>query len=259
MKQLSKYNIQVAALCETRLCDSGIKNICDEWTMIYSGMPSQSKTQAAHGVVVCLNRTVTTAWKNSGAEWEPVSERILRIRIHCSPINVTLIAVYAPVNPSSKRIIDDSDKFYADLQGTVNQVQKGDMLLIIGDLNARLGDQEHLTAPQCIGSFTTDAQNANGVKLLGFCMLNDLVITNTFFQHKTIHQTSWMNPGKQSWHMFDYTIVNRKFRSSVEDARSLRRATEAIGTDHHLSRSKIKLHLRCKKKKNRQQPQLRLD
>jgi hypothetical protein len=154
---------------------------------------------------------------------------------------------------------DDSDKFYADLQVAVAQIQKGEMLLIIGDLNTRLGDQEHLTAPQCVGSFTTDVQNANVVKLLDFCMLNDLVVTNRFFQHKTIHQTSWMHPGKKSWHMLDYTIVNQKFRSSVEDVRSLRRATGAIGTDHHLLRLKVKLHLKCKKKKNRQQAQLRLD
>ena len=36
-------------------------------------------------------------------------------------------------------------------------------------------------------------------------------------------------------------------------------SNRAIGTDHHLFRSKIKLHLKCKKKKNRQQLQLRLD
>jgi hypothetical protein len=58
--------------------------------------------------------------------------------------------------------------------------------------------------------------------------------------------------------MLDYTIVNRKFRSSVEDVRFLRKATGAIGTDHHLMRSKIKLHLKCRKKKNSQQKQLRL-
>ena len=81
---------------------------------------------------------------------------------------------------------------------TDDQVQKRDMLLIIGDLNARLGDQEHRTAPQCVGSVAADVQNANGIKILDFCMLNDLVITNTFFQHETVHQTSWMHTGKKS-------------------------------------------------------------
>jgi exonuclease III len=163
-KQLSRYNIQVAALYETGIYHSGVKTVCDDWTMIYSGLPSQSKTRAAHGVAVCLNKTATAAWKNSGSEWEPVSERILRVRIHCSPINITLIAVYAPVNPSNRSMNDNSDTFYADLQETADRVQQGDMLLIVGDLNARLGEQEHLTAPRCVGSFTADVQNANGVK-----------------------------------------------------------------------------------------------
>jgi exonuclease III len=52
-------------------------------------------------------------------------------------MSVTLIAVYAPANPSSKSMAGDSEKFYADQQVTVEQVQKGDMLLIIGDLNYR--------------------------------------------------------------------------------------------------------------------------
>jgi hypothetical protein len=166
MKQPSKYNIQVVTLCETGMYDSGVKTVCDEWTMIYSGMLNQSKTRAAHGVAVCLNRTATTAWKNSGVEWNPVSERILRVRIHCSPRSVTLFAVYAPVNPSSK--------FYTGLE-----------------------DQEHLTAPRCVGSFTMDVQNANGAKLLDFCILNDSVVTHTFFQHRTIHQASWMHSEKK--------------------------------------------------------------
>jgi exonuclease III len=160
-------------------------------------MPNPSKTRAAHGVAVCLNRTATTAWKNFDSACKLVSKRILRVRIHFSPINVILIAVYAPVNPSSKSMADDSEKFYADLQVAVDQLKKGDILLIIGDLNARLGDQEHLTAPQCVGSFTTDVQNANGVKLLDFCILNDLVVTHTFFQHRTIHQAPWMHSGKK--------------------------------------------------------------
>ncbi len=102
------------------------------------------------------------------------------------------------MNPSTKSMANNSDKFYADLQETIDRVHKREMLLIIEDLNARLGAQEHLTAPQCVGSFTTDVQNENGIRLLDFCLLNDLVVTNTFFQHKSVHQTSWMHPGQKS-------------------------------------------------------------
>jgi exonuclease III len=188
-------------------------------------------------------------WKNSGSEWEPISERILRIRLHCHPINITFIAVYSPINPSTPAKVADADKFYTDLQDTLDRVDRNDMVMIMGDLNARLGDAEHQTAPQCIGPFTTDLLNDNGTRLLDLCLQNDLVVSNSFFSHRRIHQTAWMHPGTKQWHMLDYTIVNGKFRSSVEDV-CVRKAAGAVGTDHQLLRTKVKLHLRSRRKKN---------
>ena len=74
-QQLSKYNSQVATLCETGIYDSVVRTMGDEWTMIYSGLSDQNKTRTAHGVTICLNRTAATTWKSSGSEWEPVSQR----------------------------------------------------------------------------------------------------------------------------------------------------------------------------------------
>jgi hypothetical protein len=59
---------------------------------------------------------------------------------------------------------------------------------------------------------------------------------------------TWKHLGNKKWHMLNYTLVNKKFRSSVEDVRVYRNAAGAIGTDHHLVRTKLKLHLRCRKK-----------
>jgi hypothetical protein len=41
-----------------------------------------------------------------------------------------MIAVYYPVNPKMNQISDESDKFYADLQDTINDVPANDMLII---------------------------------------------------------------------------------------------------------------------------------
>lgn len=51
------------------------------------GLPYDKKTHAAHGVAICLDKIATKVWKNSGSEWEAVSERIVNIRMHCFPIN----------------------------------------------------------------------------------------------------------------------------------------------------------------------------
>ncbi len=37
---------------------------------------------------------------------------------------------------------DESDKFYADLQDTINDVPANDMLVIRGDLSARVGKNQ---------------------------------------------------------------------------------------------------------------------
>jgi hypothetical protein len=91
--------------------DSGIRSVSD-YTMIYSGAPHETKTRKAHGVAICLDQTATKVWKDSGSEWVPISERIIKIRLYCAPIHITVIAVYSPINPLTKQTGDECDKFY---------------------------------------------------------------------------------------------------------------------------------------------------
>jgi hypothetical protein len=203
-------------------------------------------------VAICLDQTATRVWKDSGSEWEPISERIIKIRLRCAPIHITVIAVYSPINPQTKQMGEECDKFYADLQDAINNVSSNDMLIVMGDLNARVGQnqqkrQQHVIRSS-VGPFTVDIENENGTRLIDFCEINNILISNTFFKHKLIHQTSWMHPRNKIWHMIDYTLVNKKFRSSVEDVRMLRRAAGVIGTDHHLMRIKIRMHLKSRRK-----------
>lgn len=209
-------------------------------------------------MAVLLDKKATNNWKQSGSEWQAISERIIKVRLKCIPINITFIAVYAPVNPSNKTMADNSEKFYMDLQETIDGVPKEDMIVLMGDFNARVSQPQHSTTFRTVGPFTVDAQNENGERLVDFCTTNNLVISNSFFQHKAVHQTSWMHPGTKKWHLLDYTSVNRKFRSSVENVRFYRKASGSIGTDHHLMRSKIKLHLKSRKS-NKQHNRFRLD
>jgi exonuclease III len=258
IKQLKKHRIQVAALSETAMYDSGTTTI-GEYTFIYSGHSSTDKTRSAHGVAICLNKQATTAWKNLGSTWEAVNERIVMVRLACKPINVTVIAIYAPVNPKNQQQASSTTyPFYADLQATINQVPKCDMLLIIGDFNARVGQEQHRTSRNVVGPHAVDTINDNGERLVDFCSINNLIICNTFFQHKPVHQKSWMHPGSKTWHMLDYTLVNKQFRSSVEDVRVHRTAAGVIGTDHHLLRTKLKFHLKSRRKVANIQP-LRVD
>ncbi|CAF4394209.1 unnamed protein product, partial [Rotaria magnacalcarata] len=182
-----------------------------------SGASEKECTRVAHGAAVCLGPKASRAWRNSGSIWRSVNSRIVAVRIKCQSIPITVIAVYAPVNPSN-------------------------------GLNARVGVEQASSAQSVVGKHAVDKQNQNGRRLADFCLFNGFMITNTFFPHKPVHQTTWMHPKTKKWHMFDYILVNRKFRNSIQDVRAHRGETGGIGTDHHLLRAKVCLHLKCRKK-----------
>ena len=72
-----------------------------------------------------------------------------------------------------------------------------------------------------VGRFGPTKRNEKGLRLLEFCDLNDLVITNTFFQHRSCHQHTWFYPAKITLvgHVLDYVLVIQRFRSSLLDTR----------------------------------------
>ena len=141
---------------------------------------------------------------------------------------------------------DECDKFYNDLQDTLNDVSTKDMIIIMDDLNARVGQYQHENRSG-VGPFSVNIENKNGIRLTDFCEISNLIISNTFFKHKLMHQTSRMHPRAKKWHLIDYTLVNKKFRSSVEDVCTLRGTAASIGTNHHLMRVKIRIHLKSRR------------
>ncbi|CAF4265621.1 unnamed protein product, partial [Rotaria sp. Silwood2] len=212
--------------------------------------PSQLLSKSAHGAAVCWGSEATCAWKNSGSQWEAVSSRIVTVRIECRPVPITIIAAYAPINPSNgvKNNIETCDEFYKSLQATIDKIHKSDMIMIMGNFNARVGVEQANTAGGTVDKHAIDKQNQNGRRLVDICLFNSFIVTNTFFPHKAVHKGTWIHPKTKQWHMLDYILVNRKFRSSVQDVRVHRGTAGGIGTDHHLLRAKIRLHLKCRRK-----------
>ena len=66
------------------------------------------------------------------------NDRMISIRSQGRPFNITVIQVYAPTTNAEEAEID---QFY-DLQHLLEVTPKKDVLLIIGDWNAKVGSQE---------------------------------------------------------------------------------------------------------------------
>ena len=71
--------------------------------------------------------------------WRPISVRIIEARFFSHVIKTTVIQVYAPTNEADDEVKDD---FYEQLQKIMDEVPRHDMLLVIGDWNAKVGEQQ---------------------------------------------------------------------------------------------------------------------
>ena len=104
---------------------------------------------------------------------------MISVHFQGKPFNMMAIQVYAL---SSNAEEAETEWFYEDLQDLLELTPKKDVLFIMGDWNAKVGSQE---TPGVTGIFGLGVQNEAGQRLIEFCQVNTLVITNTLFQqHK---------------------------------------------------------------------------
>ena len=85
------------------------------------------------------------------------------------------------------------EQFYDDLQSIVDKVPKSDLIIILGDVNAKLGKEpayQKITGKHTLHEET----NRNGELLCDFAAANNMIVMSTQFQHKQIHKGTWRSP-----------------------------------------------------------------
>ena len=109
----------------------------------------------------------------------------------------SIVSVYAPTHRASQ---EDKDKFFADLQGVLDGISGSDVLIIVGDFNARVGSGvrgEDNVWNGVRGCHGVGRMNESGEALLSWCALNGLVVMNTMYEKKRIHKYTWQHPGSK--------------------------------------------------------------
>ena len=181
-------------------------------------------------------------------EWEPISARLVRARFNSKHCKLTILQCYAPTNDAEDEI---KDEWYEQLQKAVAKVPAHDMLLVIGDMNAKVGN-DNTSYERAMGKEGCGEMNENGERLVDFCMNHNCVIGGTIFAHKDIHKLTWKSPDCRTLNQIDHIIINGKWRRSLLDVRVYRGAD--VNSDHYLVSANIKLKLRstpptCKARK----------
>ena len=140
-----------------------------------------------------------------------------------------------PVNVEEAEV----EWFYEDLQDLLELTPKKDVLVIIGDWNAKVGSQE---IPGVTGKFGFGVQNEAGQRVTEFCQENALVIANTLFQQHKRRLYTWTSLEGQYWNQIDYILCSQRWRSSIQSAQT--RLGADCGSDHELLIKKFRLKLK---------------
>lgn len=235
-KEMRKYDIKILGISEARWTGNGKVRCSTGETIIYSGKENEHQS----GVAIMINKETA----KSLIEWYPVDDRLMYARFDSKHIKLSIIQCYSPTNEVSD---EEKDTFYNNLQGIIHRTPKHDMIIVMGDMNAKVGNN-NTDRETSIGKHGLGEMNENGERMMDFCEMNGLIACNTLFPHKDIHKYTWISPDKRTKNQIDYIMINRRWRRSVIDARTYRGAD--VNSDHVLLRAKIKLKLRATKKTN---------
>ena len=241
LREMTNYKVEILCVSEARWTDSGRRILASGHTIFYSG-----RTDNLHrgGVAVIVMRKV----EKTLLEWKPVNDRLMKVRFNSKFAKLTIIACYAPTKEAEE---EEKDKFYEQLEEEIRTTPRHDALIVIGDLNARVGE-DNTGKERAMGTKGFGCANNNGERLSDLCVESRLVIGGTLFMHRDIHKTAWRSPDQRTVSQIDHVIINQKWRRSLQDVKANRGAD--IGTDHVLVVASVSLKLRkTKRGEERQQ------
>ncbi|XP_062611962.1 uncharacterized protein LOC134273760 [Saccostrea cucullata] len=245
VREMEHYKIELLGVSETRWTGKGSKQLVSGHQILYSGRTDEHHSR---GVAIITTKEVY----RSLLEWKPVNERIITARFNSAFAKLTVVVCYAPTDDAED---DEKVSFYDSLQEIVDNTPSHDVLLILGDLNAKVGKsnqgRESIMGKQGLGEC-----NSSGERLCTFCQENNLIIGGTIFMHKDIHKTTWNSPDGHTKNQIDHVIINKRWRSSLLDVVAKQGA--GVGSDHSLVLAKVKLKLRKSRKKDQRPPPINI-
>ena len=150
----------------------------------------------------------------------------MRARICVRYTNLSVIQCYVPTNDADD---DVKEHLYNTLQAEMAKIPKQDLLLVTGDMNAKVLTKNNNYERE-IGRYGCGIMNSNGEMLVDFRSANNLVIGDTLFPHKTIHKLTCCSPNGRDKNQIDHLLINGKWRGSL---REVWRGAD-VASDHHL-------------------------
>ena len=174
--EMDRNKLEILGISETNWSDRCSFRTHKNNTVIYSG--KDEGHGYSNGVAVILSRKSA----KSLIGYNPISDRILKVRIRAKPYNISLIQCYARTVTASDEEMED---FYSMLQESIDNTKNRDITIVTRDFNAKIGKLSNNS--DIYGIYGLGDQNERGANLLEFCSANNLAVANTLFKHYPRH------------------------------------------------------------------------
>ena len=229
-QEMARVTVDILGISELKWIGMGEFNSDDH--CIYYKIPLGQESLRRNGVALRVNKRVWNAVLGCNLK----NDGMISARFQGKPFNITIIQVYAPTSNAEEAEVE---WFYENLQDLLELTPKKDVLFTIGDLNAKVGNQE---IPGVRGKFGLGVQNEAGQRLIEFCQDNTLVTANTLFQQNKRRLHTWTSPDGQYQNQIDYILCSWQWRSSIQSAKT--RLEADCGSDHEFLIAKFRLKLK---------------
>ena len=246
--EMTRYNWQVLGLCEVRMKQFGESRTQEGHKFFFSGREDKHQ----EGIGFLVNKEIV----NCVISCQPISSRIMTLRLNATPLNITIIQAYAPTSDYDDDFVD---QFYEQIQEVLDKVPKKDYLIVQGDWNAKIGQDAHRDWKGICGACTNAETNERGTRLLEFASSNDLCIANTFGSHKDSRRWTWHHPDSEHHSQIDYILVKRRHKSDINVSQTRSFPGADIGSDHDLVMMSFKMRLKRMKKEGNVRMKFDLD
>lgn len=153
-----------------------------DYKLFYSGKP---KNERAISVGLLVHKNFEENIKNTVYINDRLLQTSFAFDLHGTK-TTHIICVYAP---NISKFQNEKDTFYDDLQRILDKIAKQDEIIVLGDFNARVGNE----VLGVKNRFSEEILNSNGEQLIHLCAQNELRVNNTFFPHKAQHKYTFQN------------------------------------------------------------------
>ena len=158
------------------------------------------------------------------------------MKLKAKPFDNAVIQTYAHTSSYSEEEIEAR---YEELNKMLKQVKSTDVIMVIGDMNAKIGKGK---VDDIVGPHGLGERNASGERFLCFLIEKNLVIANTLFEQPNRLLYTWKSPGDVTRNQIDFILVRKRFRNSIRWCKTYPGAD--IGSDHNPVVAKICVKLK---------------